>query len=292
MWQQRSIAAAVRAELWAAAAVVLSYGLLVVTLYPTYLRDALPLLNAVYLPARADTRELLLSPHATLLWVTCALAALIGRGSLVRSLAMLPLLASLGFAAALLVQGKGYLNHAYPAVALALFALALTLTEGEHPRRRAGIAALLLLTALSTYVFVAVASYSELARTVGRLAPSNPSIIVAGSNLSVGHPLTRWMEGEWAGRRASLWASGTGVQLLSETADPVRRSLIEGYIAEDRRIFAEDIVARRPDVVLVPGLQGMQWIASSRDVAGAMKPYRTAGAAQGVYVLVRQPRRK
>ncbi|HEV2078750.1 MAG TPA: hypothetical protein VGR19_02470 [Allosphingosinicella sp.] len=291
MWRRRSISVALGPEVGAAAAVVLSYALLVVAIYPIYLTDALPLLNAVYIPARSGYAEMLLSPHRILFLAAFVLTAVVGQERLVRSFAILPFLAAAGFAAALLMQGKGYLNHAYPAVALAVLALAIILMErqADRGRRRAGGLALVLLAGLSVYVFLAVTSYAELARTVERVAPPSPRIIVAGSNLSVGHPITRWLEGRWVGRRASLWATGTGVRLLSEPMDAARRALIEAYVEEDRRIFVEDIARGRPDVVLVPGVHGMQWIASHPEVAGAMKSYRTAGSAQDVFILVRRP---
>jgi hypothetical protein len=291
MTRRRSVSLADGVEIWAAAAVLLSYGLLVVGLYPAYLSDALPLLNAVYLPARTGYGEMLQSPHMILFIVACALAAFAGRGRLVRNLSILPLLAAIGFAAALIVQGKGYLNHAYPAVALALVALGVAVIDREAngARRAVGAAAFLLLAGLSLYVFTHVASYGDLARSVQRVAPPNPRIIVAGSNLSVGHPLTRWLDGTWAGRRGSLWATGTAVEVLADSADQRQRALIAAYIEEDRRIFVEDIAIGRPDVVLVPGQHGLQWIASHRDVASALKPYRRAGAAQDVHILVRRP---
>ena len=291
IWRRRSSSLALGVETWAAAAVVLSYGLLVVESYPDYLTNALPLLNAVYLPARTDLDEVVLSPHMILFIVACALAVCTGRGRLVRNLAILPLLGAVGFAAAVIVQGKGYLNHAYPAVALALVALGAAVTDGraDQARRAVGTAAFLLLAGLSLYIFTHVASYGDLARTVQRVAPPNPRIIVAGSNLSVGHPLTRWLDGTWVGRRGSLWATGTAVEVLANSADETQRELIAGYIEEDRRIFVEDIARGRPDVVLVPGQHELQWVASHRDVANALKSYREAGAAQDVHILVRRP---
>lgn len=201
---------------------------------------------------------------------------------------MLPLLAAFGFAAALGVQGKGYLNHWYPALALTIFALVAIIAESgaDRAERRFGGSVTIVLSGLAAFLFAQAQSYPELERLVRQVAPAHPRLIVAGSNLSVGHPLTRWVGGEWVGRRGALWATGTAVEVM-ERSNPEERTILQHYIDEDRRIFVEDVEGRRPDVILVPGEEGRHWIASNPDVARATSGYRVAGFAEGVTVLVR-----
>ena len=288
MWRRRSVAAGVGAECWAAAAAALTYALAVAWLYPTFLSEALPLLKAVYIPARSSFAEVWLSPSGLLFFVAAGLAAFLLRRRAVRSLSMLPLLAAFGFAAALGVQGKGYLNHWYPALALTIFALVAIIAESgaDRAERRFGGSVTIVLSGLAAFLFAQAQSYPELERLVRQVAPEHPKLIVAGSNLSVGHPLTRWVGGEWVGRRGALWATGTAVEVI-ERSNPGERTILQHYIDEDRRIFVEDVEGRRPDLILVPGEEGRHWIASNPDVARATSGYRVAGFAEGVTVLVR-----
>jgi hypothetical protein len=267
---------------------VIAYGLAVATLYPTYLSEALPLLNAVYLPSRYGAIELILAPAALIFLVSCGIALFVARSGLAHSPSLMPLIAALGFAAALGVQGKGYLNHAYPSVALGIFALAVILIErhGDRVERRFGTVAFLMLAGSSVFVFAQAQTYPELAQLVRRAAPQNPRMIVAGSNLSVGHPLNRWVGGEWVGRRGALWVTGAAVALMDKS-NPDQRTALQHYIDEDRRIFVEDLRRGRPDVILVPGEIGREWIESNPDVRAATAGYRSAGTREGVTVLVR-----
>lgn len=291
MWRLRSLRAGLAIESVAAGAVVVAYGILIVTAYPIYLKEALPLIKTVYLPAKGSFSEVWLSLPMLMFWLSGIVSLLLLlRAQSGRSLAVLPLIGALGFAAALGVQGKGYVNHAYPSVALGLSALVLVLIEGvgDKKLKTLGAGAFGFLAIMSSFIFLVV-YHPGVAQLVERVGPPKPRMIVAGSNLSVGHPLTRWVDGEWVGRRGALWVTGIATGLLKEPMGEKRRSALRSYIAQDRRIFVEDVIRARPDVVLVPGIEGMDWIASNPDVAKAMKPYRQAGVANDVHVMVRQP---
>jgi hypothetical protein len=290
-WRRRSLAPALQADVGAAAAVVLAYGLLVAAAYPDYIR-ALPLLAAVYVPARNNFHEVWLSAPAQLFVVASVACLFVGRSALVRSTAIVPLLAAWGFAAAMAVQGKGYLNHAYPAFALAWVALAVIVSEqpGHRSRRALGAAVLAVLTGASILVFALGPSldYPEVARVVKRVGPPHPRIMVAGTDLSVGHPLTRWVNGQWVGRRGALWATAGAFDAASLSADPAQRSILQRYADDDRRIFIEDLDHGGPDVVLVPYPAGVEWIAGNADVARAMSRYRSAAVVRDIRVMVRR----
>lgn len=288
MWRRRSIAAGLGVESWAAAGVALAYAIAVVWFYPVFVNEALPLLRAVYLPSRNGFAEVWLSPATFMFFVASVLALFLVRGKAVRTVAIFNLLAAFGFAAAMGVQGKGYLNHCYPFVSLAIFALGLILVQqqGYRAEKIFGRSLLAMLAASSSYVFAQAESYPQLAQLVRRVAPQHPRMIAAGSNLSVGHPLTRWVGGEWVGRRGALWATGTAVALMDKESDK-QRAVLQAYIDDDRRIFVEDVERGAPDVILVPGDIGRQWIAANADVSRATAGYRSAGTAQGVTVMVR-----
>jgi hypothetical protein len=289
-WRRRSLKAALQAESWAAATVVIAYAAVAVELYPAYFSQALPLVTTVYLPVRVGMVALWTSPAALLYLLACALALQIGRRELAHSFAALPLLASLGFAAAMWVQGKGYPNHIYPAVALAMLSLGWLVAERRVAggRELFGSVAWLLLggTALVFFDFGLGRPYVRTAELVRQLAPPRPRIIVAASNLSIGHPLTRWVGGTWVGTRGSLWATGTARELLRTERDPARRQRLEIAIAQDRRLWVADVLRKRPDVVLADE-GGRQWIAHNPDVRAALASYRVGGTSDGITVLLR-----
>jgi len=288
MWRRRSITAALIVECWSAAAVVGAYAGAVVLVYPAFVSDALPLLQAVYIPVRSSAAELLTAPASLLSLVAGGLALFLARSQIMRSGALLPLVAALGFAAAMAIQGKGYLNHAYPFVALTVFALGLIPMErhGDRGERIFASALLIGLAGAGAFIFAQAQTYPELAQLVRRVAPPHPRMMVAGSNLSIGHPLNRWVGGRWVGRRGALWATGTAVELMDRST-PEQRAVLQHSIDQDRQIFLEDVERGQPDVILVPGEIGHQWIASNPDVRRAVADYHPAGSAEGVTVLLR-----
>ncbi len=90
--------------------------------FPAYLTQALPLALEVYGPARDDLGHFL-GHTLALVYVSLLMGFVVAaRGVLLGRATLVALLASLGFFAAFLLQGKGWMNHAYPAVALALLA--------------------------------------------------------------------------------------------------------------------------------------------------------------------------
>lgn len=288
MVRRRSVLAGMQPETWAAATVVVAYAFALFVFFPGYVTDALPLLKTVYLPARGSFAEVWLSPAGLIFFVSCGMAVILERSRILRGRSLLLWVAALGFAAAMGVQGKGYLNHCYPLVALAILGLGLVLAEqrGDRAERIVGRSVLLILAGSAAFVFAQAQTYPELASLVRRVAPPHPRIIVAGSNLSIGHPLTRWVGGEWVGRRGALWATGAAVALMDQSSDE-QKAVLKAYIDDDRRTFVEDIERGRPDAILVPGDIGRQWIAANPDVARATAVYRPAGTAQGVTVMVR-----
>ena len=113
---------------------------------PEYL-DLLPMLGGTYLPMRDRPLNFLLGPMLTgpaALYLTARAA----RPQRNPPLATALFLAAAGFALAGLVQGKNYLNHSYPGIALAVIAVALLLGErstAPSSRRLAMIAAAVLI---------------------------------------------------------------------------------------------------------------------------------------------------
>jgi hypothetical protein len=292
--RERSVRALLRAELVAAAlASVIVTGATLIA-FPAYVGEALPLALEVYGPARDDlghflAHSLALAYVALLVgFVVAARGAALGRASLVA------LYSSLGFFAAFLLQGKGWMNHAYPAIVLLLFAwIFLALRDRAAPV--AGVRA-----ALTKFLFVpallAAPAYfgiveqltdheehEDLLAAVAAVAPPHPRIATIASQLDFGHPLTRRLAGEWVGRQNALFVTAAVGRLL-ETAGPERRQRLEARRSADLAALAEDIRAGRPDVIVAEDRATREWVLKRPEMAGALDGYRLAKQAADIEI--------
>src|SRR5262249_49566758 len=115
--------------------------------------------------------------------------------------------ASVGFAAAYVAQAKGWPYHSYPMMALALIALACALSE----RRAIGLLAqggrLSVPGFLGTVTYAwmnAAPSRTSLVAPIRQIKP-HPTMLAIASNIAVGHPLVRQVEGRWISAAPALW---------------------------------------------------------------------------------------
>ena len=144
-------------EFYTAAALGLAYVALVPLAFPAYVTDILPLGLAVYAPIREPLAALVAAPGPLCVFVFGAALMRLRRDDLGEPLVAIPALAALGAFAAYLVQGKGWLYQAYPAIALMALAAGLALAlKPQTPLRiaagaLAGLAAGLALVALERW---------------------------------------------------------------------------------------------------------------------------------------------
>ncbi|WP_400767326.1 hypothetical protein [Methylosinus sporium] len=293
-WRERSARALLRAELVAAAlAAIVATGATLIA-FPAYVGEALPLALEVYGPARDDlghflAHSLALAYLALLAgFLVAARAAALGRESLVA------LAASLGFFAAFLLQGKGWMNHAYPAMVLLLFAW-IFFALRDHAVPVAGLRA-----ALTKFLFVpallAAPAYfgiveqltdreehEGLTAAVAAVAPPRPRIATIASQLDFGHPLTRRLAGEWVGRQNALFVTAAVGRLL-EKAGPERRQRLEARRSADLAALAEDIRAGRPDIIVAEDRATREWVLKRPEMAAALDGYRLAKQAGDIEI--------
>jgi hypothetical protein len=165
-------------EFYAAAAVGLAYAALVALAFPHYVADILPLGLAVYAPLRESLPALLSEPGVLVTLVLGAALVQIAGRDIGEPLVAAPALGALGALAAYLVQGKGWLYQAYPALALMTVAAGLALDlRPQSPRRMAtgaltGLAAAIALVWLDRWplpiAFAAAAAASALLAAIER----------------------------------------------------------------------------------------------------------------------------
>jgi hypothetical protein len=139
-------------EYYAAAAVGLAYLAFVPRAFPHYVADILPLGLDVYAPIREPIAALLASPGPLFAFVLAVCALRLARDDPGEPLVAVPALAGLGALAAYLVQGKGWLYQAYPALAFFSLAAGAALTRFAQPKPRLALGALVFLAAALGFV--------------------------------------------------------------------------------------------------------------------------------------------
>jgi hypothetical protein len=305
-WRMRSIRPLVALEVWAASLIVGLYALTVVLFFPAFL-TFLPIIRDTYLPVRQPLIQLLIWPPPLVWLILGGLAALIaarrpGAGWPVAIM----LAASAGGFASYLIQGKGWPYHAYPMLSLATLALAASVSLGAPASARLGgllgtrvarigaIAASLVLVigALSASMrwFTFKGDYHALNGPVAAIA-LHPRLISITSDIAVGHPLTRELNGQWVGSACAQWISA-GAMTLEHRGDlsPSQRTRLDGLMVQDRRRLTHDITTGRPDVILIS--TNRDWIGWARAdplLAAALAAYRPVETVQGVAIWARKP---
>jgi hypothetical protein len=294
LWRRRDMRALVRPETVGCAVAAVVSAATVVLLFPAYVTQALPVAAEVYGPARASFATLLVSPLLVASAVILAALAAMLRGA-PDDRATIAALGALGFLLTFLVQGKGWMNHAYPGLALALLALVPILLRVPPPRR---------FVAYVAVPFIAVApflcgllediwsreEYPGLSAAVERLAPAHPTMIGLTEQLDVVHPLVRHVGGRFVGRQNCLWVAASVRYLLERGGlDPARReALLRDRVAEETT-FAADVARERPDVILSESPALVAWSRREPALAHVLDRYRSVETVGDIEIWLRQP---
>lgn len=308
-FRERSPRLLMTAEMAAAAGLCASYAVATLLFFPAYAQYALPVIADVYQPARdtlANLALFTLAPFNVALLVALMVAAAKGfehppvaPGFVAPASAQVCAFASIGFLASFFLQGKGWSNHAYPGIVLALLAWCFFALDG-HPRARAAreshlfkyvflpalLAAPFLFGAFK--VLADVEEHPGLRAEIARVAPAHPRVIVMARQLDYGHPVTRQLEGSWVGRPNALWTASLAAYLLRDVKDAAWRARLEDYRRRDLAGFVEDVRAGRPDVIVVEDKDTREWVLKQPESAAALDGYEKAGAAQEIEVWTRK----
>jgi hypothetical protein len=301
LWRTRSLALVWKAENVVAVAVFAAYALMVVTLFSEFLPYA-QILMATYMKANVTLATLI--SDATFVAACLLMAASVAAMVLNRFHALAASLAggSLGFTIAALVQSKGWINHFQPGLSLGFLALALTVTPAVQslarpksapalPKGGALFAVAALMAAMMTPMTMGVAHqlsmqeiYPGLKAAIQRVAPKHPKVMAISATLGVPFPVTRQVDGHWAGKTQTLWLMASARYLLDKgRGDPQK---MRDYIEMDARMFADNVRAEKPDVILSATGPHEKKIWQNPHIAAAMKSYRLADTVSGVQIYV------
>lgn len=280
-------------ENWIAGAIAALYAAIVVICFPAFVSDMLPLVQIVYVPARMDTLKLVTRP-AIFCWLAAlCVAARWAPGAIWRAPLSVLVAGSVGFAAAYLIQGKGWPYHSYPMLAFGLIALSFAgaQSRANNEAGLAGFARLVPVAAIGIvgFVWLNIAGRMDaLVEPIRRLHP-HPAMLILSSDISVGHPLVRQVGGTWASRVGSLWITGLSFQQIVEGRDPDEVAKLRRYIAQDRDMLVADIRRATPDIIVIERdiFDWEAWAASEPLVARELEAYRRADVI-GTFVILQR----
>jgi len=298
-------------ENWIAAAIAVSYGVCIVVFCRAFITDAMPLVADLYLPVRLSLVDSL-TRIPVVLWAGAILVVLaLRRGTGCHPECLVLLTASVGFAAAYLIQGKGWPYHSYPMLALALIELDLAVAfrrrAAEQTGERDGFMGICATVALSV---IAVWSFAWLnvaldtraaAAVVRRIAPPHPSIIVISDDGAIGHPLVRAVGGRWISPAFGLWITlNAAIRRFSGGLDAATEQRLSSYVQAERQRLIGEIRDGKPDIILVDNRVGGgiflnnrvvhwgEWLRADRDLSALVAAnYREVDSADGVVILER-----
>lgn len=283
-----------------AAALLVAYVAMVFWCYPAFFAEIYPRLALAYLPHKLTLVEFLGTPATLLVGLACAFI-LFARFGRLSALAVGLLAASLGGFAAYAIQFKGWPYHQIPAFGFLAIAFgALVLGNAEEPGRdnavRQRVASLGMIALFGVWVPGLLAAH-ETPRALEaeiRARVSQPTILIASSNLGINFPLVRRVGGTWAGRSASLWMSEGASALLASETRPDRRAQLVQLFELDRRLFVEDALRVRPDVIALSAFDAptdlLPWARTDPRMAELLESYRQTAHVDGLRVLVRTDR--
>jgi hypothetical protein len=238
-------------------------------------------------PNRLDIPTMLIDPGSILLMCTLAMIAVAGGFRRCDVLTGVLLIMSGVSYFSFLLQGKGWPYQSYPAISFAFLALVIQLGRADEtePSRGLGIRALNLLFAAGIFgaglVWFNVQYPRDtraIVETIGKIAP-RPTIAMMSGDMSVGFPITRLAQGTWAQRSMSRWMAADAYRIRTElSAAPDVAAAMARYEALDRSILRDDILSKRPDILLVEEkpTQPFDWLTWARadpQLAAALDDY-------------------
>jgi hypothetical protein len=299
-------------EHFAAIFVLLVYGLLIFWRFPDYIDHSIPFVLTLYAPLKYSLWLMLENASVILVVASLLVSLALGLADSQNSLIRVLVLGTVGFTLALIIQGKGWPYHGFPAVALSLLVFSLLLvkrmtesfgtSEGTKPIAKT-------LALLAAFMFAGIYALAStwflqepqrlqrnLVYEVSRLVPAHPKIISIDTGPELAFPLIRKLQGAPTGHQPWQMVSGYADLLLNSGAldpganrkvlNPVIRRRIEEYARVDRKELADTIHLRRPDAILIANRVLARWAFSDPGIAMALSSYRKAKSIDDVEIWV------
>lgn len=282
-------------ENFIAAAMVTAYVAAISVFYPDYFTQIYPLVRDVYLPFKQPLTDMIGSA-GVVTWAAALIAASVTRLPRKFDAATTVLIAtSTGFAAAYILQRKGWPYQSYPMIALALFALAYTVTSLRRDSSTSRVARIGGFASLAAVFLLGMSWMNEasnarvLEEPVAKLG-SHPRLLALTAEPSIGHPLVRAVGGEWVSRQQALWVREMVKRLRgNHLVTPQQDGKLDAYVAHERAMLIDDIKKTPPTVVLVDNLLGDwgAWLRHDPELSELLKHYRLSQTVKHIDILTR-----
>jgi hypothetical protein len=239
-------------------ALIACYVIATFVLYPTFWHDMMPILTALYLPARVPITELL---YGSFPWIALSLVivalyiASTRRAFAAATSTHLAVAALLGFLAAAVVQAKGYPYHFYPAFGLVLLLTGKAALDDALQAPRPGRLILPAITALFSVLGLLLCNTGIDTRPIldrMRAVAPHPRMASLASDLALGFPAVRELDGTWVGRTFSRWILYQAGGLSQQPGfDPAALASFRAMVEADRAGVIADLQAGRPTLIVV-----------------------------------------
>ncbi len=291
----RSLAPLFRIEHFAAAGVVIAYGVAIRVFFPGFLTTMLPMLREIYIPAHHPSSLIFGRIEVfwlgALAWITAVYAA----RRLERPALGVAFFAALGFAGAFVIQHKGWAYHAYPAYAALLAAGVIALSDrgGHRGVLRWAFAVVLAFGTVQGLAWMGENNFGLKAlRAAAADLIRGRSVMAITSEIAVANPLTRDLGGRYVGTLFGQWMTAQAYLLRrGHPGDGEAAATADRYFALDHDYLARDLETRRPEVLLVDRID-FDWLAWARQdprfVAAFEGRYAPAVAVNGIEVWTRR----
>ena len=300
LWRQRRITLFFQIENILAAGVVLAYAAVVYLFFSDFLALT-PVILDTYAQVRLPfTTLLLMMPFLLTLALLASgyMAAQIQRHSM---FALCIGAAATGFTLAILLQGKGWINHFLPGVTFAMIALVLQLapavTKKNDEKNSGSVSApliqgavLVLSMAFAPILFgvqnqyAMKEEYPGLQQAVRQIGPAKPRLAGLSAEMDLGYPLTRNVGGTWISQVPTMWQMAFPQLLLAKGLG--NKAKLQGYIDQSAAMFARNVSERKPDIILVDQGPHIDKMRAHPAIAAALAAYKPTHKVSGITLWV------
>jgi hypothetical protein len=298
--KRRSLRPILTAETLLGMAVTFAYLAWLTAFHMHFFLDLVPVLRELYLPAQVGIIDMILDGPVRLFAILAIATWLVARPGRIDGLALLALLAALGYVPAFVLMGKGWTYQALPILLLGLLGFLLQLRHvwlaEMQLLAKAGATLGLAMLALIMWAgqpFATAerrAGLEQAAAAIGSVV-QRPLVASIGTRLQPAHPLTRLVGGQYRSRYPALWMVDNTYGLIRANGGDLEKvTQLEALSARFIAQTASDIERERPDIIFdagTDGTVGQAAVHADPEIARLLDGYRVLYRDKMVTVFVR-----
>lgn len=257
LFQERSFRPVFDPGMLALAVAAIAYGAFIIFVHPAYLAFIVPVARTVYAAYGMGVAEVLLK-FEVLAAILLVIAGLRSTGAVRDPIAQLFISASLGAAAAYLVQFKGWNYHILPLSAwLVLTAIWLAVRSVEEAdRKMAAVKIIPLIAFMIVGQQIARGPYQSATTDLFApfVKPEHERVLVLSTNVWAAFPFVNEVSKDWASRYPAQWLipGAYGCRVDESASNSQKNCKDEVIILQNaRNAIIDDFIRYQPDIVFV-----------------------------------------